>query len=298
MAAHKTFREAVQERDFVLTAELNLTRESSAESIVQQAEALGPCIDAVQVPDSPAARVQVTPLAASNILLRHGIEPIAHLNCRDRNRVALESELLGLGVTGINTVLLMRGDDLPEDQRPKVKQVFELGGKELIAAARALADDPASPGAPDFFIGTVATVFSPRAGWVPRSLLAKAEAGAHFIQTQLCFDTVKLRRYMSHLVEAKLTWKVAVIVSVAVLPGAVSARWLRENLRGSVVPKKIIRRLEQASDPEQEGVAICAELLQELREIPGVSGAHLLTPGAVETIPSVIEAAGLRADQD
>ena len=289
----ETFREAIQKRDFVLTAELNLTRESGSTSIVDQATVLATHTDAVQVPDSPNARVQMTPLAASSILLQHGIEAIAHLSCRDRNRVALESELLSFGAMGVTSVLLLRGDDLPDDHRPRVKQVFELGGKDLIETACELADDPTVASAPDFCIGTVATVFNPKRGWKPRSLVAKVEAGARFIQTQLCFDVAALRRYMTHLVEARLTWKTAVIVSVATLPSAVSARWLRENLRGSMVPKKVIRRLEQARDPEQEGVAICAELLQELNEVPGVSGAHLMTPGEAATIPAAIQAAGL-----
>jgi methylenetetrahydrofolate reductase (NADPH) len=99
---------------------------------------------------------------------------------------------------------------------------------------------------------------------------------------------------MTHLVEAQLTWRTAIIVSVATLPSAVTARWLHENLRGSLVPKQVIRRLEQARDPEQEGVAISAEILQELLEIPGVSGAHLMTPGDPGTIPAAIQAAGLR----
>ena len=290
-----TFRETLQKQDFVITAELNVARESDAAAILKQANILTPHTHAVQLPDNPNARVHMTPLAASNILLQNGIQPLPHLSCRDRNRVALESELLSLGATGVTSVLLMRGDDLPDDHRPKVKQVFEMGGKDLIRTARALVDDPTVASVPDFCIGTVATVFNPKAGWKPRSLLTKVEAGARFIQTQLCFDIAALRRYMSHLIEAQLTWKTAVIVSIATLPSAVSARWLRENLRGSVVPNRVIRRLEQARDPEQEGIIICTELLQELGEVPGVSGAHLMTPGDIETIPVAINAAGLQS---
>ena len=290
----KTFREAIQKQDFVVTAELNLSRDSDTAAVIEQATILGAHVDAIQVPDSPDARVQMTPLAVSNILIQNGIDPLAHLSCRDRNRVALECELLSLGATGVTSVLLLRGDKLPENHRPKIKEVFELGGKKLIEAARTLANDPTVACVPDFCIGTVATVFNPKAAWQPSSLLAKVEAGARFIQTQLCFDMAALRRYMTHLVEAQLTWRTAIIVSVAPLPSAVSARWLRENLRGSLVPKKVIRRLEQARDPEQEGVAICAEILQELAEIPGVSGANLMTPGGPETIKAAIQAAGLR----
>ncbi len=287
----RTLQESIQKKDFVLTAELQLGRESDAAAITDQAGVLARCVDAIQVPDSPSARVQVTPSAACGILIRQGIEPVARLTCRDRNRIALENELMSLGAMGTKSVLLMRGDELPADHRPKVKQVFELGGKELIETARALADDPNVSCVPEFHIGTVATVFRPKAGWRPHSLLAKVDAGARFIQTQLCFNMNSLRRYMSHLVEAQLTWRCSVIVGLATLPDAMSARWLSENLMGSVIPKKLVRRLEQARDPEQEGVAICAELLQQLREVPGVSGAHLLTPGDLATIPAAIQAA-------
>jgi len=286
----RTFNETLQKQDFVFTAELNLARESDAKSIIDQATILATSTDAIQVPDSPNARAQMTPLAASGILLQHGIEAIAHLNCRDRNRVALENELLSLGATGVNSLFLLRGNDLPDEHRPKLKQVFDFGGKDLIETARILADDPTVSCVPDFCIGTSATVFNPKAAWKPRSLLAKVDAGARFIQTQLCFDIPALKRYMTHLVEAQLTWRCAVIVSVATLPSVVTARWLRENLRGSLVPSKVIRRLQQARDPEQEGVDICAELLHELADVPGVSGAHLMTPGDPETIPAAIQA--------
>jgi methylenetetrahydrofolate reductase (NADPH) len=291
----RTFREAIQNRDFVLTAQLDLARESDQSAVLEQAAILAPQVDALQVPDNPEGRVQLTPLAVSGILLQNGIDPVAHLGCRDRNRLALESELLSLGATGVTSLFLLRGDDLQPGHRPRAKQVFEVGGRKLIEAARALADDPSVPAAPDFCIGTAAMVFNPKSGWQPSSLLATVEAGARFIQTQLCFDTAALRRYMTHLVDAQLTWRCAIIVSVATLPSAVSARWLRKNLRGSLVPVKVIRRLEQARDPESEGVAICAELLQELRNIPGVSGANLLTPGDPETIAAAIRASGLRA---
>jgi len=291
----KTFREAIQNQEFVLTAELNLARESDAGAVVEQAGVLGAHVDAIQVPDSPGGRVQMTPLAASNILIQQGIDPIAHMSCRDRNRVALESELLSLGTLGVTSVLLLRGDELPDDHRPKSKQVFELGGKKLIETACALADDPTVVAVPDFCIGTTATVFNPWAGWHPSSLLARVDAGARFIQTQLSFDMAALSRYMAHLVDAQVTWRSAIIVSLATLPSAVTARWLRENVRGSRVPRKVVHRLEQARDPEQEGVVICAELLQELSAIPGVSGAHLMTPGNPETIATAIQASGLRS---
>ena len=144
-----------------------------------------------------------------------------------------------------------------------------------------------------FHIGSVITVFNPKSGWQAKSLVAKADAGARFLQTQLYFDTNVLRRYMARLVAARLPRRAHIVVSLATLPSAEMARWLRDNMRGSVMPDAVIRRLDQAVDPEQEGVQLCAELLQEIKEIPGIGGVNVLTPGDVATIPAAIRVAGL-----
>lgn len=251
-------------------------------------------MDAVQVADNPGGRVQMSPTAAAGIVLQHGIDAVPHLGSRDRNRLALESELLGMGATGVTSVLLMRGDELPATLRPPASQLFELSGRDLLALARELGEDNTVRAVPELLLGAVATVFNPKKAWTPQALLEKAGAGAGFIQTQLCFDMQALRRYMERLIDSQMTWRTAIIVSLGVLPSAVSAKWLRRHLKGSLVPRSVVRRLEQARDPELEGVNICAELLQELTDIPGVTGAHLMTPGEIQTIPAAIETSGLR----
>lgn len=289
-----TFRQAVQSGAFTLTGELNLNRFSGAEDVARQAKLLNPFVDAVQVAENPGGRVQMSSQAAAGIVLREGIDAVPHLSSRDRNRLALESDLLGMASLGVTSMLLMRGDEVPATVRPSPSQLFDLSGRDLIALARELGEDEAVAAVPDLNIGAVATVFNPKKTWTPQALLDKAGAGADFIQTQLCFDMGVLRRYMGRLIDNQMTWRTAIVVSIAVLPTAVSANWLRENLKGSLVPTPLIRRLEQARNPEREGIEICAELLQELREIPGITGAHLMTPGEVETIPAAIEASGVR----
>ena len=288
------FRDAIRTQKFALSADLALDRTYGAEQVKAQARVLAPAFDAVQVPDSPGGRLQMAPLAAAQILLDAGIDPVVHLTGRDRNRIALESDLLGLGVAGVTSVMLMRGEELPSDYKPATRQVFELSGADLITVARQLGEDELVAGVPGFLIGTTTTVFNPKADWQPRALQARVDAGAHFVQTQLCFNMKALRRYMDRLVTAHLTWRCAIIVGVAVLPSALSARWLQENLRVSLLPEKVVRRLEQASDPEQEGINICAEILQKLQDIPGVSGANLMTPGDPATLVESVRKAGLR----
>ena len=289
-----TFHTAIRTQAFTLTGQLKLVDDTTPAKLLEQAELLRPFVDAVQVTDNPNGMVHMSPLAAASLLLQAGIDPIVQLTCRDRNRIALQSELLGAAAIGVSSLLLQRGDKLPTDYQPKTKQVFDIGAKRLVGTARAIQQDPRLANAANLFIGTIALTFNPASEWKPAALLARSGAGARFIQTQLCFDTDVLRRYVGRLSAAKLTHRVHVIVSLGTLPSADTARWLRKHLRGSVMPKAVIRRMEQARDPEQEGVNICAELLQQVAEIPGVDGANLLTPGELETVPAAIRASGLR----
>jgi methylenetetrahydrofolate reductase (NADPH) len=288
------FKDAIRTQKFVLTADLALSRATGAAQVREQARVLGPVVDAMQVPDSHDGRLQMSPQAAAVLLLAQGVDPVVHVTGRDRNRIALENDLLGLAVLGVTTVLLTRGEELPGSYRPATKQVLELSGEDLVTTARQLGEDESVAGAPGFLIGTAATVFNPRQGWQPRSLLLRVDAGASFIQTQICFNLKTLRGYLARLVAIRLPWRCAIMGSLAVLPNAAYARLLKDNLSGSVLPEKLIRRLEQARDAELEGIRICAEKVQEMREIPGISGVNLMTPGDPATLLEVIRMAGLR----
>jgi methylenetetrahydrofolate reductase (NADPH) len=216
------------------------------------------------------------------------------MTCRDRNRIALQSDLIGAAALGVTSVLLMRGDRIPEHMKPRVRNVFDTDAKELMAFIQDLKDAETVSLVADFLVGAVATLFDPDADWAPDKLIAKCDAGANFVQTQLCFDTGVLRNYMSHMVASKLTHRLAFIMALSPLPSAEVARWMRDHVKGTLIPESIIERMEQASDPECEGIEICAELLQDLATIPGVSGANLLTLGKLETIPAAIDASGVR----
>jgi methylenetetrahydrofolate reductase (NADPH) len=273
----------------------------NALEMLEQARTLASAADAVQVPDHPHARPHMFNIAAAGLLKQNGMDPILHMNCRDRNRIALQSNILGAQALGISNLLLARGSDLPGDHRPKTSNVFDIGAIDLISTAAAVRDGDALAGGQlpdslDFCLGALATVFNPTSGWSPEKLIAKADAGAQFIQMQLCFNMDILREYMAHLVAAKLMWRFHVLVGMSPLPSAEAARWTRENLPDAIIPDSVVERLEQASDPEDEGVRICAELLQEIAEIPGISGANLMTPGDPATIPAAIRASGLRPD--
>lgn len=290
-----SFREALKTKDFVVTAHVNMSRVPDAQSLIRQGDLLRPAVDAVQVTDNPGAQVHMSGLAASALLLGEGIDPILHMTCRDRNRIALQSDLIGAAALGVSSVLLMRGERAPDHLKPRVRGVFDTHATELMAFAQQLKDARDVPLVSDFLIGATATLFDADATWTPVNLIRKCDAGANFVQTQLCFDMDVVRNYMARMVASQLTHRLSFIMALSPLPSTTAAHWVRDNVRGALVPPPIIKRMEQATDPERKGIEICSEMLDELAAIPGVSGVNLLSLGDLEAIPAAIEASGVRA---
>ncbi len=288
-----TFKDSLKTKDFVVTAHVNMAEAPGAESLIRQGEVLRPAVDAVQLTDS--TRIHMSGIAAAALLLQHGIDPIVHMNCRDRNRIALKKDLIGAAALGVTSVLVMRGMKIPDSLKLGVRNVFDTPALEFMAHIQNLKQDENALPASDFMIGANAEVFDPDADWTPKNLIRKCDAGVNFIQLQICFDMDVARNYMARIVASKLTQRANFIMALSPLPSADVARWVRDNVRGALVPEPIIERLEQTSDPESEGIEICAELLQELTTIPGVSGANLLTLGNLEAIPAAIDASGVRS---
>lgn len=282
----KTFRDALRNKEFALTAELTLSPSAAREDILDQARTVTPVVDAVQVTDNPGAHLHVSPMAAAAILIDAGIDPVLQMDCRDRNRIALRSELFGAAALGVSSVLVMRGRDYPEDARPRIKPVYDWGARKLIACASSI------DGA-DFLVGSIATAFKPDRDWRPEKLSEKVDTGVRFVQTQPCFDIDVLRHYMARLVAAKLVQRVNVIIGVAPIPSVEVAKWFGKNLRGAVVPAKVVKRLRQATDPRMEGIRICTELLQQIAEIPGTSGANVICLGDADAVADAVSASGL-----
>ena len=289
-----TFKDSLKTKEFVVTAHVNLPRAPDAVSLIRQGEILRSAVDAVQLTDNPSAQVHMSGIAAAALLLQQGIDPIVHMTCRDRNRIALQSEFLGAAALGVTSVLVMRGKKIPRSKKLRVRNVFDTRAKELMAFIQNLKYAGADSLVSDFLVGAIAEIFDPDADWTPDNLIEKCDAGANFVQLQLCFDMGVVRNYMARIVASKLTHRLDFIMALSPLPSADVARWTRDNVKGALVPESIIERMEQASDPECEGIEICAELLRELATIPGVSGANLLTLGNLETIPAAIVASGVR----
>ncbi len=287
-----SFRVSLKTKDFVVTAHTNMAEAPDAESLIRQGEILRPAVDAVQLTDS--TQMHISGIAAAALLIQQGIDPIVHMNCRDRNRIALQKDLLGAAALGVTSVLVMRGKKILKSKEAGVRNVFDTSALDFMAYIQNLKQDEDVSLVSDFLVGANAEVFDPDADWTPKNLIRKCDAGTNFVQLQICFDMSVLRNYMARIVASKLTHRAHFIVALSPLPSADAARWVRENVKGALIPEPIIERLERASDSESEGIEICAELLQESATIPGVSGANLLTLGKLETIPAAIDASGVR----
>jgi len=289
-----TFKDSLKKNDFVVTAQVNLEDAPDAPSLIRQGEILRAAVDAVQLTDESSTKLQMAGLAAAALLNPQGIDTILHMTCRDRNRIAMDKDLVGAAAVGVSSVLIKRGTKLKRNENTDVRNVFDISAVEFMAYIQSLREAQHSVLPSDFLVGANATVVDPSAGWVPQKLNRKHEAGTSFVQGQMCFNMDIVRNYMEHMVAAKLTHRIRFIMTLSPLPSADVARSMRENINGAIIPKPIVKRLEQATDPEQEGINICAELLQELASIPGVSGANLMTLGNLETIPAAIDASGVR----
>ena len=287
-------------RRFVMTAELAPPVSCDAQELLRKAAGLHGLADAVNVTDGAGARAHMSALAAASLLLGAGIEPILQITCRDKNRIALQSELMGAAALGIRNLLLLTGDDPKAGDQPETKPVFDIDSKLLIETARRLRDDGTLPtgrqvgGRPEFFIGAADVPIDPPAGWQPHALLGKVKAGAQFVQTQFCMDAGIVRRYVGVLEAAGVTRQVALLIGVNPLRSAKSARWMRSHLYGTIIADAFIERMEKASDPAREGVNICVDLIAELSTIPGVAGVHIMAPGNDAAIPEVIAAVRTR----
>ncbi len=283
-----TFRNALREKDFVITAEIFLRPESSAEMIAAQIRVLKPHVDGVLVTDNQEGQLHLSPLAAASLVMAGGVDPVVQLACRNRNRIALLADLLGAAALGVSSLILIRGNRVPSGFRPRPRAVFDVDAAELIAMACKIKADVNLPTLPDLLVGSVVTPHVPQPGWIPEKLTIKADAGAQFVLTHICMDIPLLREYMKHLVASGLLRRLSVIVTLAVLGSADDARWLCRNRPNTQIPEGLIKRLDEAVDAEQEGIAICAEQLRELAEIPGISGAHLFPTRNLEAIPAAI----------
>ena len=289
----KTFNKALNTQDFTITSEIFLRPDTDEKAIHVQADILRESVDAVLITDNQSGQLHMSSLSAGILLQKANIDPIVQLSCRNRNRISLLSDLLGCAALGITNLMLTRGDRVPLEFQPRPKAIMDVNATELIALANNIKKDEVLPSLNEFLLGGVVTPFAPKKGWPAKNLLEKIDAGAQYVITHTCLDLDIIKTYMQRLIDIQLVRRMNVVIGIAILKSPEDARWLRENRPNVNIPVDAVERLEKASDPIQEGIKMCAEFLEQLAEIPGISGAHIIATNSVLNIPEAVALSGI-----
>jgi methylenetetrahydrofolate reductase (NADPH) len=269
-------------RDFVVTAELPVIDGGGIAEIIRQLAPMKAYVDAFNATDNPSAHAHCSPLAVSIGMIQAGVEPVMQLTCRDRNRLALESEVVGAAMHGVQNICCLTGDDVTAGDEPEARRVFDLDAPQLVALTRMLADGhylsgrPIVP-APRFLIGAVENPGAPPFEYRVRRAAKKAQAGARFLQLQLCYRTELLERFMRTAHETGLSERIALIPSICILRSVGGMRFVASSVPGIDVPPEFVARVERAADAEAECFEIAYELAMHALAQPGVSGLHFIS---------------------
>jgi methylenetetrahydrofolate reductase (NADPH) len=286
---------------FVVTTEIGVPHGADATAITSKARQLAGYIDAANITDNPSANVLMSSLAGSIAVQRGGVEPVMQLTCRDRNRIALQSDLLGAAALGVPNVLLLTGDHPRFGDHPGAKPVFDVDSIQLAGIARTMRDSGQLMSGktveprPSWTIGAVENPFAPPTSFRALRLAKKVAAGAEFIQTQFVFDIGMFGRWMREVCDLQLTDRCAVLAGLGPVRSPRALEFLRSRVPGVYVPDDVYRRL--ASTPSTkfaaEAMRLCVETLEQLREMPGVRGVHIMAFGREDLVPEILERAGL-----
>ncbi len=293
--------EVLRADHFAVTAELNPPDSADPEDVYRAAEVLSEVCDGINAVDASGANCHTSSVAMCALLTRAGYEPIYQVTCRDRNRIALQGDMLGAAAMGVLNVLCLTGDDVTVGDQPEAKRVFDFDSIQLLRTARTMRDQSVFlsgrklTAAPCFFLGSVANPFVPPYEWRPQRLAKKIAAGAEFIQTQYCFDLPRFREYMKQVRDRGLDKQAFILAGVGPLKSAKAAVFMRKKVPGVVIPEEIIDRLYKTPKERQqeEGKKICIEIIQQIREIEGVSGVHIMAYRQEELVADIVQEAGL-----
>lgn len=298
---------------FVVTGELGPPKSHDGETIRKKVALLKSYVDAANITDNQTAIVRMSSIAAGTILVQEGLEPIIQMTCRDRNRLAMQSDLLGAAALGIKNVLCLSGDHQSFGNHPTAKNVHDIDSMQLVRMVKDMRDESKfqcgeeiKGGGPRFFIGAAANPFADPFDWRPYRLAKKVAAGADFIQTQLIYDIPRFKEFMKRVVDMGLHQKVAILAGVGPLKSSGMAKYMRDQVPGMIVAEEYIGRMDAAVkgiDKEDkkaraaawraEGIKICVEQIQQLREVAGVAGVHIMAIEWEEAIQPIVEGAGL-----
>lgn len=292
-------KKALESGQFVATGELGPPKSGERHKIEHHADILAPVVDAVNLTDNQTAIVRASSLACGRILVEKGLEPIVQITCRDRNRIAIQSDVLGAVALGIKNILCLQGDHSSFGNEPKAKNVNDLDSINLISTLKTMRDEQALAGgdkleAPiDIFIGAAENPFADPFEYRAYRLAKKVAAGVDFIQTQAIFDMERFELWMEKVRQLGIHKKVPILAGVIPMKSLGAARYMKNNVSGMIVPDGLIDRLKAAKDKKEEGVQICVEMIKHLKTIEGVAGVHIMAVAWEEIVPEITERAGL-----
>ena len=281
-AASGPFEAACRGSDFIVTVEIAPPDSPDPAVLRQRAALFDGLVDAINITDGAGANCHMSSVAAASVLAAAGLTPVCQVGCRDRNRIAVQGDVLGAAALGVRNVLCLTGDDVSQGDHPEAKPVFDLDAVNLLHVLRGMRDHGSYASgrkldqAPSLFLGATANPFVPPYTERIANLERKIDAGAQFIQTQFCFDLDRLQRFMEAACRRGLHQRAAILVGVGTLGSAKALRWMAEHVPGVHVPAALTERIAAAADQRAEGRRICVETIQSLRRIEGVAGVHLM----------------------
>lgn len=299
MKSGTNLEKVLTEGYFAVTGELGPPKGTSADFVRRKADVLRGYVDAVNITDNQTAVVRMSSVAASAIVKQAGLDPVMQMTCRDRNRIAMQSDILGAVALGIGNLLCLSGDHQKFGNHPESKNVHDVDSMQLIQIARRMRDEgqflcgDKVSGTVPLFIGAAANPFADPFEFRPLRLEKKVRAGADFIQTQGVFDVERFARFMEKIRERGLHEQVYILAGIIPMKSAGMARYMRDYVAGLIVPDALVARMEDAADAKEEGVKIALEIIEQVRRIEGVRGIHIMAVAWEEIVPVIVERAGL-----
>ena len=285
--------------EFAVTAELNPPDSANPADVYERASVFDGWVDGINAVDASGANCHMSSVGICALLTRMGYAPIMQIACRDRNRIAIQGDVLGASAMGVANILCLTGDGVQAGDQPGAKPVFDLDCMSLLETIRTMRDDSkflsgrklSTP--PAVFIGAAINPFAPPVDFRPHRLAKKIAAGAQFVQSQYCYDVPMFRDYMKRVRDMGLTEHCFVMCGVGPLASARTARWMRSNVPGVHIPDAVIERLEGAENQKQEGKRLCIDIINEVKEIEGVSGIHMMAYRQEELVAEIVHDSGV-----
>ncbi len=287
--------------EFAVTAEINPPDSADPDEIEQRIKPFEGWVDAINATDGSGAHCHMSSVAVSALLIRLGYSPVTQISCRDHNRIAIQGNVLGAAALGVANILCLTGDGVQAGDHPQAKPVFDLDSISLLNTIHIMRDEQrflsgrkiTAP--PQVFVGAAENPFARPYEFRPIRLGKKIAAGAQFIQTQYCYDLPMMASFMARVRDLGLHERCFILAGCGPLASAKAAKWIRANVPGVHIPDEVIARMEGAKNQRAEGKRICIEIIQQLREMPGVAGVHLMAYKQEESIAEIVHESGVLA---